>query len=151
MQKGVLEHRQLCDSVTRRSQLQHRPQLHPQLAPKPHHDYDFACMQTPQPAWISRSLQQLRLDPWFFLGLTISLIACVWPLWASALLPFMDLPQHLAVVRILHSYSDPAFAVDHFHAISFAGTQYLSYYLFTDLLTYVFPLEVANRLVLSLV
>lgn len=107
-------------------------------------------MQTPHPTAKFRLFTQLSLDPWFYLGLAVSLVACVWPLWASALLPFMDLPQHLAVVRILHSYADASFGVAHYHAVDFSGTQYLSYYLLTDWLTYLMPLEVANRVVLSL-
>ncbi len=81
--------------------------------------------------------------------LALAIAACVAPLWVSALLPMMDLPQHLATVRILHSYADPQFAVNKYHVIDYSRTQYLSWYFAVDFLTYVMPLEVANRLVLS--
>lgn len=92
----------------------------------------------------------LRADPWLAGALAVTLVAVVVPLWASRLLPMMDLPQHLATVRILHSFGDPAFGVDRWHVIDLSGTQYLAYYLLVDALTYVLPLEVANRAVLSL-
>jgi hypothetical protein len=84
------------------------------------------------------------------LALLLAMALAVVPLWTSSLLPMMDLPQHLATVRILHSYGDPAYAVDKYHLLDFSSTQYLSWYFSVHWLSYLMPLEAANRLVLSL-
>lgn len=83
-------------------------------------------------------------------ALWLTLALAVVPLWTSALLPMMDLPQHLATVRILHSYGDPAYGVDKYHIIDLSSTQYLSWYFAVHWLSYLMPLEAANRVVLSL-
>ncbi len=94
-------------------------------------------------------LDRLRTEPLTALAWLLVLAACVWPLWASGLLPFMDLPQHLATVRVLHSYNDPAFGVSHYFAIELGRTQYLAWYFLVDWLTYAMPLETAARVVFS--
>jgi hypothetical protein len=105
---------------------------------------DLPPWSQPQPwAW-------LRRDPWLAVALLVSLAAAVVPLWVSPLLPMMDLPQHLATVRILHSMDDPWYAVAKYHVADFSRTQYLSWYLAVDALTHAMPLETANRVVLSL-
>ncbi len=98
------------------------------------------------PAFLARA----RLEPLTALAWLLVLTACVWPLWASALLPFMDLPQHLATVRVLHSYNDPLYGVSHYFAIALGHTQYLAWYFLVDWLTYLMPLETAARVVFSL-
>ena len=95
-------------------------------------------------------LQRARQEPLTALAWLLVLAACVWPLWASGLLPFMDLPQHLATVRVLHSYNDPAYGVSHYFAVELGRTQYLAWYFLVDWLTYLMPLETAARLVFSL-
>lgn len=97
-----------------------------------------------------RRLGWLWHDPWLVAGLCISLVAVVAPLWASALLPYMDMPQHLAVVRVLHSMGDSWYGVAHYHAVDLTRTQYLLYYFLVDALTWLMRLETANRVVLSL-
>jgi len=97
-----------------------------------------------------RRLGWLWRDPWLFAAFAVCLGAVVAPLWASDLLPFMDLPQHLAVVRVLHSMGDSWYGVAHYHAIDLSRTQYLLYYFAVDALAYLMPLEAANRVVLSL-
>ncbi len=99
---------------------------------------------------LARVARFVRSDPWLAAGLLLTAIAVVIPLWASALLPYMDLPQHLAAVRTLHSFDDPAFGLDRYHVIDLARTQYLSYYYAVDWLSWLMPLEAANRVVLSL-
>jgi hypothetical protein len=71
----------------------------------------------------------------------------VWPLWATRYLPIEDLPQHLAAIRVLHSYRDPAFSFERYFELQLGQTQYLAYYVLTDALAYVVDLELANRLV----
>lgn len=104
----------------------------------------------PPPWQISSTSRWIRSDPWLAATLLFAIAAAIYPLWISPLLPMMDLPQHLATVRILHSYQDPWYAVAKYHVLDFSKTQYLSWYLSVDALAYLMPLETANRLVLSL-
>ena len=106
---------------------------------------------SPAPRWQQPTLHQwLRADWPTAVCLAVALVAAVLPIWAAPLLPMMDLPQHLATARILHSFGDPAFGVDRYHVIDFSRTQYLLWYLAVDGLSWLMPLETANRVVLSL-
>ena len=42
------------------------------------------------------------------LVVALSLTAVAWPFWAGRFLPFLDLPQHLALSTIIAHYRDPA-------------------------------------------
>lgn len=72
------------------------------------------------------------------------------PLWVAEFLPFMDLPQHLATIAVLHGADDPELGYGAYFFVDLLATPYLFYYLVTDLLAYVLPLETANRVFLSL-
>lgn len=79
-----------------------------------------------------------------------ALCACaVAPLWWVQHPPLQDLPQHLAAIRVLHSHGDPHFGLAELFDVHLMRTQYLLYYLCADLLSYVFDVEVANRLLVS--
>jgi hypothetical protein len=71
------------------------------------------------------------------------------PLWAATYLPIQDLPQHLAAIRVLHSFGDPQFDFAKYFELQLFRTQYLAYYLAAHLLSYVFDLELANRLLIT--
>lgn len=71
------------------------------------------------------------------------------PLWLTRYLPIEDLPQHLAAVRVLHSYHDPRFGFAQYFELGLSRTQYLAYYLAADWLSYLFDLELANRLLIT--
>jgi hypothetical protein len=72
------------------------------------------------------------------------------PLWATADLPLVDLPQHLHLVSVLHRLRDPTTLFPEWFAARGELTPYLGYYQSVNLLAYVLPLETANRLFLSL-
>lgn len=76
-------------------------------------------------------------------------MACVWPLFYVAHPPIGDLPQHLAAVRVLHDFRNPAFGFERFFEIDLLATQYLSYYLAADALAYLFDVELATRLLIA--
>jgi hypothetical protein len=82
-----------------------------------------------------------------FLTLVLTSIA---PLWVAQHLPLEDLPQHLAAITVLHDFHRPAFRFDQFFELTLGNTQYLSYYFGVHLLAYVFGVELANCIVLSL-
>jgi hypothetical protein len=84
----------------------------------------------------------------FWLLLWAAVVFMVWPLCATRYLPIEDLPQHLAAIRVLHSYGDPHFGFERYFELQLLRTQYLAYYVLVDLLAYVLDLELANRAIL---
>lgn len=79
---------------------------------------------------------------------TLALFA-VFPLWVVERPPFQDLPQHLAAIRVLADYEDPALAFERFFVLDLWRTQYIAYYLVTAALALPFGVTTANTLVLS--
>ena len=53
--------------------------------------------------------------------------ACVFPLFYVRYAPIQDLPQHLAAVRVLHDFHDPALRFARYFEIDLWRTQYLAY------------------------
>jgi hypothetical protein len=84
---------------------------------------------------------------WF--GVVVILSAV--PLWLVDYPPIQDLPQHLAAIRVLHSFRDPAFGFESFFAVDILRTQYLVYYLAAHLLAYIFDVVLANKILLTAV
>lgn len=77
--------------------------------------------------------------------LSASVAFVVWPLGAARYPPIEDLPQHLAAIRVLHSWGDASFGFQQYFELALRQTQYLAYYLLADGLAYVIDLELANR------
>ena len=78
----------------------------------------------------------------------LTLVALV-PVWSQRLLPMLDTPSHLALVRGWHSFHDPAFRIADYYDLRIRPVPYLLFYGSIHLLMYVFPIEVANKLFLS--
>lgn len=85
---------------------------------------------------------------WAFAFAALAVAAAV-PVWLVEQLPIQDLPQHLAAIRVLHDYGNPAFGFEPYFEIHLGRTQYLTYYLLTHLLSYPLGLVTANKLVLT--
>ncbi|MGB0591216.1 MAG: hypothetical protein ACPGU1_16185 [Myxococcota bacterium] len=103
---------------------------------------------SPRVGRIEALSRAFKADPWLWPCMLISVIAAVVPLWSSELLPFMDLPQHLATIRIMTDIGLPAFAP--YYDTSLGSTQYLGYYYLVQALGALTDLETGNRLALSL-
>ncbi len=73
----------------------------------------------------------------------------VLPIWLTRHPPIQDWPQHLAAVRVLHSYSDPAFGFQDFFRLAPTDTQYLTVYYLAHFLAYFVGVTTALKLVLS--
>jgi hypothetical protein len=86
-----------------------------------------------------------RLFGLLFLAATL---LSAWPLVITRYLPIEDLPQHLAAIRVLHSFRDSSFGFERYFQLDLLRTQYLAYYTLGHLLAYVFELELANRLII---
>ena len=80
--------------------------------------------------------------------MSVSVAFVVWPLAAARYAPIEDLPQHLAAIRVLHSWDDPSFGFQQFFELALRQTQYLGYYLLADGLAYLVDLELANRILI---
>src|SRR5688572_9910696 len=96
-----------------------------------------------------RAVRALRTEgglPIVWIALTIAIL---YPVWHQRLLPMLDTPNHLALVRGWHSYGDPSYGIAHFYELRIRVVPYLLYYGSVHLLTYVFPIEIAHKLFLS--
>jgi hypothetical protein len=99
---------------------------------------------------LSRGLRDLLFAegglPLVWLALTV--VALI-PVWHQRLLPQLDTPNHLALVRGWHDYHDPALRIADYYALRIRPVPYLLYYLTIHLLMFVCDIEVANKLFLS--
>jgi len=93
---------------------------------------------------------ELERSVWRLLMVALS-AACIFPIFKVQYLPIQDLPQHLAAVRVLHDFGDPALRFSELFELQLLRTQYLTVYLAAHLLAYLVPLELAMRLVIALV
>lgn len=66
---------------------------------------------------------------------TTLLIAAAWPFWAGRFLPFLDLPQHLALSAVIARYSDAATNFGRFYLVTSHVTPYAGFYAAMHLLT----------------
>ncbi|MHB8872243.1 MAG: hypothetical protein ACYC8T_01020 [Myxococcaceae bacterium] len=79
----------------------------------------------------------------------IALLFGVLPLWAAHQLPLVDLPQHLHLISVLHRLSDPTTLYPRLFELRGQLTPYLGYYYSVSWLSWLFPLEVANKVFLT--
>jgi hypothetical protein len=80
----------------------------------------------------------------------VALLFGVAPLWAAHTLPLVDLPQHLHLISVLHRLDDASTLFPEYFARRPQLTPYLGYYYSVSLLNWLFPLELANRIFLSI-
>ena len=79
----------------------------------------------------------------------LALICGVAPLWASQVLPLVDLPQHLHLISALHRLDDATTLYPQYFARRPELTPYLGYYYVVSFLNWLLPLELANKVFLS--
>ena len=80
------------------------------------------------------------------------IVACccgVAPLFASQLLPLVDLPQHLHLISVLHRLDDASTLFPEVFERRVQLTPYLGYYYLVSWLSWLLPLETANRVFLA--
>jgi hypothetical protein len=82
----------------------------------------------------------------FYVAIAIFVSA---PAWIVRHPPLQDMPFHLATMRILRSFHDPAYGFDQEFALTLGRTQYVVYYLFGAILSTVVGLVAANVLLVS--
>jgi len=101
---------------------------------------------------IGDSIPRAEIPPKLGFGLLFALLSAISliPLWSVRIPPMQDLWQHLALVDVIHAYDDPGSVYADYFLLPTAPKPNLVYYYLTHLLAYLAPLEVANKLVLSL-
>jgi hypothetical protein len=82
--------------------------------------------------------------------LAMAWIAALVPIWWPRFLPLLDQPNHLALIGIWHRLGDPAWGYQRFYTLHRPPVPYWGYYFPVHLLAYVFPIEVANKIYLSI-
>lgn len=82
-------------------------------------------------------------------ALVLLSLAAALPLWLAERPPIQDWPQHLAAVRVIHSYGDPRFGFERYFVLDLGRTQYLTVYVLADLLGHVTGVAIALKLVAS--
>jgi hypothetical protein len=84
----------------------------------------------------------------------VAVFAVLWgfalvPLWRPRLLPLLDLPNHLSAIAIWHRYGDPSWGYSKFYTLNLLPVPYWGYFFPVHLLSYVFQIEIANKIYLS--
>jgi hypothetical protein len=97
-------------------------------------------------ARISRAARTYRVGDVVFALLAL---ACSAPMWLVSYPPIQDLPQHLATIRVIHDYGNPALHFSSYFTLALSKTQYLTYYLAVHLLAYPLGVFVANKVVVT--
>ena len=72
------------------------------------------------------------------------------PAWIVRHPPLQDMPFHLATIRVIHDFSDPALGFQADYELNLAHTAYIFYYLLGTLFAYVLGAYKANVLLMSL-
>ena len=91
-----------------------------------------------------------RTEPLLFICLGVLSCWVVCPFWIGEYLPFLDMPQHLATIGVMHHYDDTAFDHAAYFTVDLSSTQYLLYYLSCDVMADWVGVENANRIFISL-
>lgn len=71
-------------------------------------------------------------------------VAVTAPAWIVKYPPIQDMPFHLAAIRVIHSFHDPAYGFDQEFVLQLGRTQYVFYYLVAGLLSYLVGVVKAN-------
>jgi hypothetical protein len=93
------------------------------------------------------SAQGGPLLPLLWIALTCVVLV---PVWHQRLLPMLDTPNHLALVRGWHNIADPAWHISDFYYLRLRPVPYILFYGFIHVALYVVEIETANKLFLSL-
>jgi hypothetical protein len=88
-------------------------------------------------------LPDLRVRPSTLVFLAVAVLASA-PAWIVKHPPLEDLPFHVATLRVVHSYGDPAFGFKDDFFLNLTHTQYALYYVVGSLLAYVLGVAYAS-------
>jgi hypothetical protein len=92
--------------------------------------------------WIAR-------DPLLWGAFAVLWAASLFPIWHPRFLPLVDLPNQLAAIGVWRHYGDPAWGFSRFYELSRLPLPSWGYHAPVVLLSYLVPIEIANKLYLS--
>ena len=92
------------------------------------------------------NLRSVTAERWLF-GAVVVLGAA--PLLVGSYLPFLDLPQHLGLATIIHHLGDPAWDFDAYYLIDGRPLPYWGFYGPVYLLSFLFGVPLAAKVVLA--
>src|SRR6266542_5771141 len=102
---------------------------------------------------IGRALAAARAlvarDPLLALLFAVLWIATLVPLWVPRWLPLLDLPNHLDAIAIWNRMGDPSWGYAKYYRLNLIPVPYWGYFLPFHLLSYLMPVEWANKVYLS--
>ena len=109
-----------------------------------------AVSAPPRSGLVARAVAAVRRQP--ALSLTVALLwaMTLWPIWRPRFLPLLDLPNHLDAIAIWHRYSDPSWGYQRYYKLNLLPLPYWGYFFPVHLLSYLLPIELANKVYLSL-
>ena len=91
----------------------------------------------------------IKRDPLFFGVFVVLWICALVPLWAPRFLPLLDMPDHLDAIAIWHRYGHPDWGYSKYYDLNLIPLPYWGYFLPVHLLSYLMPIEIANKVYLS--
>jgi len=100
--------------------------------------------------WFSDSTTHTWHDRSQVLVIIALAIAVAFPLWAVERPPLQDLPEHVAAIRVISDFGDPALRFRDYFELQLWRTQYVSVYLLGYLLCGLVSPLVAAKLILTL-
>jgi hypothetical protein len=92
---------------------------------------------------------RLRIGSETILYILVALGASA-PAWVVKHPPLQDLPFHMATLRQVHNYGDPAYGFGRDYYLNLGSTQYALYYVVGNLFAYVVGVQDASRLMMTL-
>ncbi len=103
-------------------------------------------------AWsraVAAAEKGIRKEPLFVGAFAILWICALVPLWAPRFLPLLDMPDHLDAIAIWHRYHNDSWGYSKYYDLNLIPLPYWGYFLPVHLLSYVMPIEIANKVYLS--
>ena len=98
---------------------------------------------------VAAAVAGVRRDPLFVAAFAVLWICALVPIWAPRFLPLLDLPDHLDAIAIWHRYRNPSWGYSKYYDLNLIPLPYWGYFLPVHLLSYLMPIEVANKVYLS--
>jgi hypothetical protein len=80
----------------------------------------------------------------------LAFAATMAPIWWPRFLPLLDLPNHLGTIALWHRLSDPSWRYSNYYEYNRIPVPYWGYWYPTHLLAYLFSVETANKIYLTL-
>ncbi len=98
---------------------------------------------------LERLVAPLRANPALAVTFVMLWVVTLVPIWRPRFLPLLDLPNHLDAIAIWHRYDDPAWGYSKFYRLNLLPLPYWGYFFPVHMLSYVMPIEIANKVYLS--